>query len=700
MSYPKTKAERYENFGGLNTKVSRYQTDQRQVIRLINYDFSNPGALTKRPGFQYFGGASYGGFITQLYTYERLNGASYQMVQGQSGLFFVGDSTSILYPLVYPGASGGIGATLNVAGTVGQTHIPEFTVLNDTLYLANNPNYTSYEPGHRIILQPGQVYPLTPDTGATVGSIVPYARPVMPDVLRPLGMTYSAYGAGAFFTSMLSYRWYVAAQTGSSARIIYGGTPFFPSYYRLNNVISAPSWYGIVDQGCSFVQLNNFRTILNQATDLGASFVLMWRQILGYSANLIDLDAIPLTTTVFQIPVVDNGPTFFRDYGTYSIDGPTLSASYCLAPTFAINFPQHAYLPFNPSWNNNNGYQERFLENSSPTLLEIFNGMMIVGGFPTARSKIYWSNQVGPYAEGIGGGPEYVDVENSLEVRTNDGDVLSNITSYGTECIVGKRNSFHSLTGIDPESVSITLKSDQYGIISKRGACVWENYFWFLDRKGIVQYNGANFDVVSTPVEDIFKRMNYAWAQEIAILSHQKMRNEIWCCIPIDGATYNNIVVVYDYVSKGWTTFEGVNASALIATALTMPIPQPVIGASGGRMAQMGITHYADFGGIYTTAVRFPFVTNYGWSVQQVFRRLFVDTDPVIGQNRTFLINLFGDMLNNASYTLLTTFGATFQYRTDFGMYCKSMSVEIFEATTFALKLNGYTVESRFQRNV
>lgn len=695
MAYQKVKAERYSNFGGLNTKVSKYQTDQQQTIRLINYDFSTPGALTKRPGFAYFGGASYGGFITQLYTYQRLSGASYQMVQGQSGLFFSGNTTSILYPLLYPGASGAIGATVNSAGTVGQTHVPIFKTLNDTIYIASNPNYTAWVPGDQIILQPNQVYPYTPDTGATVGSIVPYAKPVLPDVMRPLGMTYGAYGAGAFFTSQLSYRWYVAAETGSSSRVVYGGTPFLPGYYQLNNVISAPSWYGIVNQGASFVQLNNFRTLLNQATDFGGSYLLMWRQILGYTANLINSDTVPLTTTVFRIPVTDNGPTFFLDFGTYT-DG----VSYCVGFTAAGRYPQHAYLPFNATWNNNNGAQDRYLENSSPTIIEVFNDMMLVGGFPTAKSKLYWSNQAAPYKNGVGGGPEYVDAENSAEIRTNDGDELSNITAYGTECVIGKRNSIHSFTGLDPESVSITLKTDQYGIMSKRAACTWENLFWFLDRKGIVEYNGANFQVVSTAVEDIFKRMNYEWAQQIAILSHQKNRNEIWCCIPVDGATYNNMVVVYDYVSKGWSTFEGVNASALIATALTLPFPYPVIGASGGRMAQMGQSNFADFGGRYTTLVRFPFVTNYGWSTDQVFRRLFVDTDPLIGNDRAFQINLYGNMLNTASYSVATTFGATYQFRIDYGLYGKSISVEIAEASTFPLKLNGYTVVSRFQRDV
>ncbi len=682
MSYPKTKAERYENFGGLNTKVSRYQTDQRQVIRLINYDFSNPGALTKRPGFQYFGGASYGGFITQLYQYQQIApGSSYSLVQGQSGLFANGATIFQVAPFWPPGSSLGFGNTYgsgissSVVGTIGSTYVPIIvTAANNTAYIASNSQWMSWNA-----------------SGVTATVPLPY-------VYKAEALVFGAasYAAGAFFSASYSYRYYLSYERGFS-QVVYGGAPFFPTNGpQTPGIVSAKTWSGFFGINATYAVL----AILPQPEYFGASYLLLYRETHGYTSNQLGLDTVPFSTSIYRIPsssVIPSSPFYsFLDFGN-----PSAGTSFILGASAAAIYPRHDYLPFRANIWPVSTDPDLFLENSNPSIVEIYNNMMFFAGFTSAPSSFYWSNLIDTNLGGLDNfGPEYVDPESFADVRTNDGDVISNMTSYGTELVIGKRNSIYSAAGLGPRSISTTLKSSQYGIISKRGACTWENYFWFIDRKGIVEYNGANFQVVSTPVEDVFKRLNFAWAQEIAILSHQKMRNEIWCCIPIDGATYNNIVVVYDYVSKAWTTFEGVNASALISTALTMPIPQPVIGASGGRMAQMGITHYSDFGGIYTTAVRFPFVTNYGWSVQQVFRRLFVDTDPVIGQNRAFTINLFGDMLNNASYSLGTTFGATFQYRTDFGMYCKSMSVELFEATTFALKLNGYTVESRFQRNV
>lgn len=676
MAYQKVKAERYSNFGGLNTKVSKYQTDQQQTIRLINYDFSTPGALTKRPGFAYFGGASYGSFITQLYNYEQIGGASYTIISGQSGLFFSGVTNGQIYPFRPPGSTQVLFPSTFIVGSVGQTYNPQFQTMNDALYIASNPAWYVWNA-----------------VGATAYEPLPERR-------QMYGITYATYGTAPFFETNMSYRWYASLLKGLS-RAIFSSAQFTGVFqYQAPGVAvgNGPYWYGLSNLGATHVDIFGLSNYIQGAAYYGCSHLLLYREILqGATVNNSNLNAVPLTTTVWRIPISDVGTSlpgyYFRDFGTYAV-----SASYCLTTEQAGQYRMHNYNPFAQGWVQ---ALNPVLENSPPSIIETFNAMMIYGGFATSPSKIYWSNLATPFdGLGNGGGPEYVDPENFAEIRTNDGDVISNITAYGTECVIGKRNSIHSLTGTDPDSISITLKSDQYGIIAKRAACTWENLFWFLDRKGIVEYNGANFQVVSTPVEDIFKRMNYAWAQEIAILSHQKTRNEIWCCIPVDGAAYNNMVVVYDYVSKGWSTFEGVNASALIATALTLPFQYPVIGASGGRMAQMGQSNFADFGGVYTTLVRFPFVTNYGWSTDQVFRRLFVDTDPLIGNDRAFQINLYGNMLNTASYSVATTFGATYQFRIDYGLYGKSISVEIAEASTFPLKLNGYTVVSRFQRDV
>lgn len=682
MAYQKVKAERYSNFGGLNTKVSKYQTDQQQTIRLINYDFSTPGALTKRPGFAYFGGASYGSFITQLYQYQqRTGGVSYSLVQGQSGWFASGATNFLIRPFWPPGTSLSIGATYGTGittqavGSIGSTYIPIMvTANNNNVYYASDSQWLYWD-------------------AQGITATIP-----LPFVYKGEALCTGAgsYAPGAFFSASYSYRYYFSYQRGSS-QIVYGGTPFFPTNGPQSpGIVSARTWSGFFGRDATYAVLQ----ILPTPEYFGASYYLLYRETHGYTSNQLGLDTVPLSTAIFQIPATyglgSATPYSFIDYGN-----PSPGTSFALGASAAALYPRHSYLPFTPNVWPQAVDSYLFLEKSSPTIIEIYNNMMFFAGFTTAPSTFYYSNII---ADNLGGlvqrGPEYIEPENSDEVRTNDGDVISCMKSYGNELVVAKRSSIHSVTGVDPESISRTIKSDQYGIVSKRAACTWENLLWFLDRKGIVEYNGANFQVVSTTVEDVFKRMNYEWAQQIAIMSHQKTRNEIWCCIPVDGATYNNLVVVYDYVAKGWSTFEGVNASALIATALTLPFQYPVIGASGGRMAQMGQSNFADFGGVYTTLVRFPFVTNYGWSTDQVFRRLFVDTDPLIGNDRAFQINLYGNMLNTASYSVATTFGATYQFRIDYGLYGKSISVEIAEASTFPLKLNGYTVVSRFQRDV
>ena len=178
---------------------------------------------------------------------------------------------------------------------------------------------------------------------------------------------------------------------------------------------------------------------------------------------------------------------------------------------------------------------------------------------------------------------------------------------------------------------------------------------------------------------------------------HVKQHNEVWAAIPVDGATTPNVIVVYDYVAQAWTTYEGLapNVAAICKGSLTLPVP--VMGFSNGDIRYMNATYTgAEF---MTTVVRFPFVTNFGWSTTQVFRRLYVDVDPVVGMTHLFNANFYLNDSNTVSLTRgITT--TSHQTRIDFGLPANGMSVELIEGSTLATRIPCYTVESRFQRNV
>lgn len=82
------------------------------------------------------------------------------------------------------------------------------------------------------------------------------------------------------------------------------------------------------------------------------------------------------------------------------------------------------------------------------------------------------------------------------------------------------------------------------------------------------------------------------------------------------------------------------------------------------------------------------------------YRRLFIDTDPIVGQTVNMTINF---RINEQSAIVYTQniFLDQPQTRLDFGIPAKSMSLEfIVSGSSFPFKLNGFTVEARLQRRV
>ena len=84
--------------------------------------------------------------------------------------------------------------------------------------------------------------------------------------------------------------------------------------------------------------------------------------------------------------------------------------------------------------------------------------------------------------------------------------------------------------------------------MSNRAIAEYDNNLVFLDEKGVVMYNGANWQIISQPVESTFRRMNLSAALEKAVAIHYNLWNQIWFGIPVDGSTVNNLTVVYDYL--------------------------------------------------------------------------------------------------------------------------------------------------------
>jgi hypothetical protein len=591
MPYDKLKAEHYQNNSGIDAKGSRKVVDSTHVLDMDNYDFSAPGALTKRFGSTQYIGATLVGNITGFYEFNRLNGASYLVVTANTAAFAVQGN-----------------AFSPIAGNFTNPGIFSFVTFVDRLFMADGNNFIRSDGVNSYL------YSL-PIPGAP-------------------GVTITGTSAAGGLTGLIQIAYGFVNERG------YFGPPSAPIGLSFANQvnftitgISIPQGYGIIDIA-----------VYMSAPDLTQLYLT------SYPAGAI----FPVGASLQ--PVYLQGQTL----GYYS--DAVLSSD--LAPT---------YLWFT----------------MTPQAIEQYNNQLFLMGF--SNSTVFFSDI---------GEPEGVGSTFFFDVRTNDGDVVVGGKSYGPQLVIGKFKSCHQLTGTDPTNFLLTEISDQYGMVSKRAICTFNSLCWFLDEKGIVEYNGAFIQIVSNNMEPFFKRMNLAAAKQTAIMKHIKDRNEIWTIFPIDGATFNNMAVVYDYLSQGWTKYYGFFPSALDTFYGATTQLQVGFGDYSGAIHSFGHSCNSDDQHGITCSFLTVFQHDMGNSVEKMFRRLYVDIDPSIsGATRAFEIDFFTDQGTTAAQSM--TFIVTSpQSRLDFGLSAKDIAIRICNQENSPLRINGYTIEYRFQRAV
>jgi len=325
----------------------------------------------------------------------------------------------------------------------------------------------------------------------------------------------------------------------------------------------------------------------------------------------------------------------------------------------------------------------------APKFMELYNNQLFLAGFSALPSTVYWSEI---------GEPESINPDYFAEFRTNDGDTVTALRAYSGSLIAAKRRSFHRIVGDNPTNFTIQEISDQYGCLSHRTMIQWENFLWFLDEKGIVEYNGANISIVSIKIEPIFQRMNITAAIQNACAVHYRSANEVWFSFPVDGSEYNNIIVVYDYVSKAWTKYEGNQISNLFLAKGSLPTKTPFFGGYTGSISYFGSSLLSDSGNAITCMIMTRPLAATGQTTERQYRRFYLNLDPVVGSTQAIDVNLIPNYGSSVAATRVM-YENPFQSRVDFGISAKAIQAQIIHASaSLPLTVFGYTFESRFQR--
>lgn len=694
MADSKPTTNSYKLLGGVNTKASEYSTGKAQFLNLSNLDFQVPNALQKRPGSTQAIGLNASGPVNSLFEFIKLDGSSYVVA---------GTDTEMVYK------TGTSLTTLEAGWTNGQP--ADMLTFVNKLWMTNGQNFRWWTgttllpaglPMQKTVLQGGEFsasggsfflvggathLPLNTmyagGSGIVRGAYVAYAYVRSDGYVGPADFLLNARNAvgdgivtsgGEYFT--------VAGHSADYTRL-YGFT--IPSGFG----ISAVAVYLAVDTITSYGNTQFIPFSNNGNTSLSSRFV----GDLGFLSRDIGSDWNASKTL---IPSADTS----RFYLYTLVPGSSLYLAYSgsggtqWACDFIMNITQAPFVGYTAPATGNDGFSAMtfdFFTSYVPKYIDVNQNVMFYSGFSAAPSAMYFSNL---------GSPESVERENQFEVRTNDGDRIYAHRTYSNQTIVFKENSFHKIIGDTADNFQLVELSTEYGCISDKTIIEFKEKLLFLDKKGIVEFNGANWDIISTPVESIFQRMNLSAAKEKAVAVHQLFRNQVWFGIPIDNSTKNNITVVYDYLLNAWTFFEGFNPASFAMVKQQLNLPTVWRGDYSGMIYYHSASFYGDNGQGITCLGLTPFEKNQE-NETWIWRRIFIDVATATGLTGTIGGKVFSNYDEGTVQATFSMYQDAFQSRSEIGVVGKAAAMEFSHySASLPLLINGYSWAKRFLRNV
>lgn len=650
--------------GGINSKVSPYIVGVNEFTKLVNVDFQMPGSLTKRWGSTMYVGTTLSTKIVGLYEFIQNNNA------GMSQVIAVGQSTaykatgfSLTAFFNFFGFTTFIGGTdysSNVSSTyvslgytyyIGGTFWYDFENYANYLWACNGTNFWKYDGSSYYFFS--LPTPITTNKAIfTIGSS---------------GVSGASGGMTGFYYYAYGYQ-NIRGYFGTPTDV--GTTAFSDIFFPANpaatqgatNVVFAFGSIGGVIPGTTY----------GIDVGYGITSIAIYRS--GPHATTIT--SSQLTYTRLGLPLALNGLTY--------VDSNQVASATLMPSAIAME----------PTIWFTGGAQRKDVFDASPTkfnpkYIEVYNNQMFFSGFDYSPSVIWFSDI---------GEPESIQPEFNFEVRTNDGDTVRGMKSYLSALLLFKTNSFHRLSGQDPNNFALVEISAQYGCISNRAICVAKNTCYFLDRKGVIAFNGANIDIISNKIDSIFQRMNYQAALDQATMIYDKVRNQILIEIPIDGSATNNFTIVYDIIVEAWTTYEGISASSSTIVKGSLPNFSYLYGTYNGAVLNVGSSYLSDNGTAYTALIQTRFFNEIDPATTKQWRRIFFNVDAVIGS--TVTVNLIPNYGSSVSVT--RSFQQTpYLSRIDFGIPSTALSFTLSNYSAVdTLRLHGFTMEYRFQRNV
>ena len=157
----------------------------------------------------------------------------------------------------------------------------------------------------------------------------------------------------------------------------------------------------------------------------------------------------------------------------------------------------------------------------------------------------------------------YVPVRSTLRINHGEESKLVALHKFDENTIVAfKDSSIYAIRNIYDNLADMALDemTRSYGCIAAKSITTVGRDIWFLDRSGVrslgVTESGKVQGVdkpVSDAIQPLIDRINWPSATKAVATYHN---NRYFLAVPIDGATENNAILVYDFQTNTWAGYD------------------------------------------------------------------------------------------------------------------------------------------------
>ena len=156
----------------------------------------------------------------------------------------------------------------------------------------------------------------------------------------------------------------------------------------------------------------------------------------------------------------------------------------------------------------------------------------------------------------------YSEATQRFKINAGSDDEIVRVVPFNQyTLVIFKTQSIHLLGNVygDLSAMTNDVLSAEYGAVGRDAIVNLGKDLWFLSEGGIYSIGQAldnklqaGNEPVSAPIQPIIERINWAHAAGVQMAYHE---NKVYIAVPLDGATYNNAVIVFDFLNRAWSGY-------------------------------------------------------------------------------------------------------------------------------------------------